>query len=53
MSVRLFDGPLREMQRDYVRHGVVDALFHLLFGILFTFHLQYTNLSSWYPLAVQ
>jgi hypothetical protein len=35
-----------------VRHGMIDALFHLPFGILFTFHLQYTNLSSWYPLAL-
>jgi len=41
------------MQRDYIRHNTIDALFHLPFGILFTFHSQYTNLSSWYPLAVQ
>ena len=26
---------------------IIQIIFHLLFGILFTFHLQYTNLWGW------
>jgi hypothetical protein len=50
---------LIETQQFFLPQALIDIigdtlkleLFHLPFGILFTFHSQYTNLSSSYPLA--